>query len=139
MRSYRHICRVDRADGNSTPTAHLTMQETNVPREIKEMETYLVLLNKDGERRRQCRETISGLLCTAGRSGRMGEKHQMFLRFKEKIMISGLFTALERNREEVRRWNHFTALHSFYSHTHLSLSCVQNEQIFTHILCEGGH
>lgn len=51
MRSYRHIYRVDRADGDSTPAAQLTMQETNVPQEIKEMETYLVLLNKDGERR----------------------------------------------------------------------------------------
>lgn len=39
----------------------LATQETNVPQEIKEMETYSLLLNKDAERRRQRWDTISGL------------------------------------------------------------------------------
>ena len=87
MRSYRHIYCVDRADGNlATPTTSLTTQETNVPQEIREMETYSVFLNKDGERRRQCSETISRLLWLHRGEGLGGRE-------KEKVMIGRLFNA----------------------------------------------
>ena len=59
MRSYRHIYRVDAADGKLTPTTSYT-RDTNVPQETKRErereETYSVFLNQDEE------ETISALL-----------------------------------------------------------------------------
>lgn len=51
-----------------------TTKDMNVPEEIKKMQTYLVLLNMDEERRRQCGVTISALLLLHGVKliGRMG-------------------------------------------------------------------
>lgn len=71
MRSYRYIYLVVKADSNFPATTSYK-QETNIPRDIGEADS--VLLNKDGDKRRQHRDMISGLLELHREQGKWGDR-----------------------------------------------------------------